>query len=425
MKKIFQSFFERNDDTLKSYEENLKWESALVSEALHDTRKRKFFAINFSIILFPGLIGGILAIVSYLDNTGMDDEYKVVYYWIAIVAISMFIGMANMITIKYIAAYKAQANLFIRQLNCLRQARDFVTYNRFEGKFPNNIHSLLDKEKLYYQIFGKHRKLYIGNEELRGRLVGSFSESADKSLIGFLFITSLTLISAPFICLAAISLAEWDSLKNIHFHFLDSKIFLIFLNILFIVASVILLMFGHWRNFTKLRTGDAITDRDEDHMTGSKRSKVKITADYVSVIVLIALSFYWIYPPLNMGMNESFKYLMGSIFLLILFSFLYNWKGKKNKVEQNNLEQKYMPLFEIKRTDYVSMLLVTLLAVYWFYLGWNTGISIFKTVILFLSILSLFLILVCVNKVFFDSLNRIHKSLVYKIQFSLFKTPRE
>ena len=194
----------KND--LRSYEENLRWESALVSEALHDTRKRKFFAINVSIILFPGLIGGILAIASYLEKMGVDQDEKVGYYWVTIVAISMFIGMANMISIKYIAAYKAQANLFIRQLNCLRQARDSVTYNRFEGKFPNDLSSLLDKSTTYYKIFGRHRKLYIGNEELRDRLVGSFSESADKSLIGFLFITSSTLISAPFIYLAAVSL---------------------------------------------------------------------------------------------------------------------------------------------------------------------------------------------------------------------------
>ncbi|MBA2659754.1 MAG: hypothetical protein H0U72_09500 [Nitrosospira sp.] len=31
---------------LESYEENLKWESQLVSEALLETRKRKIFAIN-------------------------------------------------------------------------------------------------------------------------------------------------------------------------------------------------------------------------------------------------------------------------------------------------------------------------------------------------------------------------------------------
>lgn len=428
---LINSDFKFKENDLRSYEENLKWESALISEALHDTRKRKFFAINVSIILFPGLIGGILAIASYLEKVGVDQDEKVGYYWVTIVAISIFIGIANMISIKYIAAYKAQANLFIRQLNCLRQARDSVTYNRIEGKFPKDLKFLLDKNTTYYKIFGRHRKLYIGNEELRDRLVGSFSESADKSLIGFLFITSSTLISAPFIYLAAVSFKKWDLLKDFHFYPLDSEISLIFLNMFFVVLAVLLLMLGHWENFTRLRTGDAITDISED-ITGRDEEGIihsikYFGTDFLALAVLSALSFYWICLPSYIEINKFLKYFMLILFALfqvifVISMFRQESMSKQNK--NNNVEQKkYKALFELKRTDYVAMVLVILLAVYWFYLGWNTGITVFKIVMLFLSILSAFLILVCVKKVFFDSLNRIHKSLVYKIEFSAFNVP--
>ncbi len=352
--------FRISEENLKSYEENLKWESELVSTALHETRKRKYSAIKASIILFPGLIGGMLAAISYLEksdsNTLSVADNWAGYYLVSIVSISMFIGMANMISIKYIAAYKAQANLFIRQLNCLRQARDSVTYYKFEGEFPINWRALFDKSGIYYKVFGKHRKLYIGNQEIRNRLIGSFSESADKSLISFLFLTSLTLISAPFIWLAAVSLKEWEKLSDHHLPFLDNPSYLISLNMIFIISAVIFFVVGHWENFRRLRAGGGGMDENEDE-------------------------------------------------------------------ESRNT---YTPLFILNKTDYVSVLFIIIIALYWMYLGFYASIFMldsseteFSIIMLTLSGLSLFLIIICVKKVFFDSLNRIYKSLVYKINGDL------
>lgn len=335
--------FKMNQGNLESYEANLKWESGLVSEALHETRKRKFFAINASMILFPGLIAGMLAAASYLEKfkAGID------FHWIAIVSISMFIGMANMISIKYIAAYKAQANLFIRQLNCLRQARDSITYYRLEGEYPIHLRSLVEGG-IYYKTFGKHRKLYIGNEELRDRLGGSFSESADKSLISFLFLTSLTLISAPIICLAAIALHKWQALGLNPLMFFDNEVYLVFFTMLMVISAIMLFVIGHWDNFKKLRT---------DHTA-------------------------------------------------------------PRSAEERNVANAYTPIFVLNVKDYVSMSLVVLLASYWAFLGWSTGQTVGNAIMLTLASISLFLIVMCVKKVFFDSLNRIHKSLVYKVNFN-------
>jgi len=363
-KRCTKDRFEINNDHLISFEENLKSESTLVSEALQETRKRKFFAINASMILFPGLIGGLLAVASSIENiTPEDPEFDISdYYWVALVAISMFIGMANMISIKYIAAYKAQANLFIRQLNCLRQVRDSITYYKFEGKYPIHVNALIEGST-YYRIFGKHRKLYVGNEELRDRLGGSFSDSADKSLIGFLFITSLTLISAPYICLAEISIENWSNLIGHHSSFLDNKAHLIFFNMLFVILSVVIFVWGHWENFKKLRTADLIQKAPEENS--------------------------------NSNSNESTEDI------------------------QNN-KNAYKELFKLKISDYVSMLLVVTLAIYWIYLGLNISedFTVFMVIMVTLSITSMFLILICIKKVFFDSLNRIHKSIVYKLDFS-------
>lgn len=334
--------FEIKRDHLESYEMSLRWESELISSALHETRKRKFFAINASMILFPGLIAGMLAAASYLEKL----EAGIDFHWIAVVSISMFIGMANMITIKYIAAYKAQANLFLRQLNCLRQARDSLTYYKFEGKYPVHLRSLVEGG-IYYKTFGKHRKLYIGNEELRERLGGSFSESADKSLISFLFITSLTLILAPFLCLAAVSLRAWETLPP-DFLLLTNATHLVFLTSLLLILAVIFFVNGHWKNFKKLRTDHADPNSPEEQLVGTG----------------------------------------------------------------------YKPIFILNIKDYISMFLVTISACYWAFLGWSANQAIANAVILILASISLFLILMCVKKVFFDSLNRMHKSLVYKINFN-------
>jgi hypothetical protein len=78
----------------------------------------------------------------------------------------------------------------------------------------------------------------------------------------------------------------------------------------------------------------------------------------------------------------------------------------------------YQPIFGWSINDYISMLLVSIVACYWAFLGWSTGQTVANAIMLTLASISLFLILMCVKKVFFDSLNRMHKSLVYKVNFN-------
>jgi hypothetical protein len=329
---------------LTSHEENLRWESELVSDALDKTRKRKFFAISASMIIFPGLIGGMLSVVSVMTQIGIKEAD---FQWLSIVSISMFIGIANMVTIKYIAAYKAQANLFIRQLNCLRQARDSLTYYKFEGEYPIHLRSLVE-EGIYYKVFGRHRKLYIGNEELRDRLGGSFSDSADKSLICFLFLTSLTLISAPIVCLAAFSL-NGKTVPDQYPYVLNGA-HLIFLTMSVLFLAVMLFVIGHWKNFKRLRT---------DHVT------------------------------------------------------------KKNYEKKDASKYKYDPIFSLNLRDYIAILLILVSASLWAYKGWSSRPpTVANALLVVLAICSMFLIVMSVKKVFFDSLNRIHKSLFYRININ-------
>jgi len=339
-KRSKQSSFTVETDSLKSHEENLKWEFKVMTDNLNEIRKRKFFAINASMILFPGLIGGLAAIASLNDITKIEEGLQ----WAAVVTVSMFIGMANMIAIKYIAAFKSQSNLAIRQINCLRQALDSMTYYRFEGKFPIHLKAL-SEGGVYYKIFGKHRKLPVGNEGLRNRFIGSFTESADKSLIGFLFFTSTILVSAPFLYLVSVSMSNWETITQYYHYLLGYKNEAIAITLLFLVAAVGAFVFAHWSDFKHLRTGDGAVSENE------------------------------------------------------------------NPIEMPEV------LFNFNKLDYIPMTLFVIPAIFWITIGWLHTKTIFSVIVFCLVFVSIFLMATCVHKVFFDSLNRINKSLISKSCF--------
>jgi len=324
-------------ESFKNHENNLKWEFELVSSCLNEVRRRKFFAINASMILFPGLIGALAAITS-----AKVGENNPGFYWLTVVLISMFIGTANMIAIKYIAAFKAQANLHLRQINCLRQAIDSIAYFRFEGKYPIHLNALMEGG-VYYKVFGKHRKLPIGNEGLRNRFMGSFSESADKSLIGFLFFTSSILISAPYIYLMSTSLVNWEIFPEAHFF---SKLFMVNATLLFLIFSVFIFIYIHRESFRALRTGDGAWDESQ-----VKKDNPKV-------------------------------------------------------------------LFKYELFDFFPAMLILIPSVYWAFFSVNSNDSIYSSVLVILSVVSIFMFFMSVKKVFFDSLNRINKSMTSKSSWS-------
>ncbi len=332
-KRSDKNSFDITDEDVKSHEANIKWEFGVLSNTLNEIRRRKFFAINASMILFPGLIGALAVITSAKvssDNPG--------FYWVSMVSISMFIGLANMIAIKYIAAFKAQANLHLRQLNCLRQALDSIAYLRFEKKYPVHLKSLKEGG-VYYKTFGKHRKLPVGNEGFRNRFMGAFSESADKSLIGFLFFTSSILLSAPYIYLISVSLTNWS--KFVDFHYL-SMIATVNVTLGCLILSVLLFVFIHRNSFAKLRNGDGV----------SKVPQVK---------------------------DDSSRLL-----------FEYNW------------------------WDVLPTLLILMPSIYWIVFSIVSTSSIYSWILVVFAVISLSMFFTCVRKVFFDSLNRIHKSMISK-----------
>ncbi len=86
---------------------------------------------------------------------------------------------------------------------------------------------------------------------------------------------------------------------------------------------------------------------------------------------------------------------------------------KEEKSRANEIE-----IFKTKWTDHVSRILVLILAIFWICLGLKE-ISVFSVIMTTLALISLVLIIICVNKVFFDSLNRIHNLICHRLEISI------
>ncbi len=336
-KRCDKTEFKISAEHLESHEENLKWEFEQTSQSLNEIRKRKFIAINASMVMFPGLVGALAAITTMNELSLFTESMQ----WVAVLIVSIFIGLANMIAIKYIAAFKSQSTLAIRQINCLRQALDSITYFKFEGKFPIHLKALAEGS-IYFKTFGKHRKFPVGNEGFRNRFIDSFSVSADKSLIGFLYLTSVLLVGAPFIYWIAVSYTRRDSL----FASLSgySHVFIALTLFIFIVG-VFAFVFAHWTDF---------------------------------------------------------KYL---------------GKDEEEEVRKNQKELPFDILFCFNKFDCIPIALFAITGLFWVVVGLSQSKTIFSIIILSLTVVSTVILIASVHKVFFDSLNRINKSLITKSCF--------
>ncbi|MCF6211300.1 MAG: hypothetical protein L3K24_11690 [Gammaproteobacteria bacterium] len=184
-----------SDGDWKEYIERIQWEQNTLFDYLKDIQRKKFLVINYAVGIFPFLVAAIITTYSYISKASGGSLSGVVIG--LFIVILMAAGASNMVAIKYIAAFKANAILLIRQIICLRQALDTVNYCMFEGELPKNIDPLRNRDTKYWSVFGRHRKLPIGNSGYRRHYLDNYSESADKTVIVFIFIVSSLLLCAP------------------------------------------------------------------------------------------------------------------------------------------------------------------------------------------------------------------------------------
>ncbi len=300
---------------IDAYEKNIKWEMECVSQYLSEVRRRKFFAINASIIFFPGLVSAVAAIASTKLIQGGEETNL----WVVFLFISMFVGAANMIAIKYISAFKSQFILALRQISCLRQALDSITYFRIEGVFPIHRRALM-KGGVYYKVFGKHRKLPIGNEGYRGRFQRSPFASADMTLIHFLYLNSITLMLAPFMYIVVMAKGKWGELSSDlprSYGFEDSLL----LTAGFLILGVIIISVMHFRKIEKVKKDEEkeTPEAEERDAKKAKRHFKLNTWDIIVTTVFILFPLlYWVY--VGVDLTENIKEHIGIFFLLMSIS---------------------------------------------------------------------------------------------------------
>ena len=182
------------DTEWTSYIERLQWEQNTLFDYLKDIQRKKFLVINYAVGIFPFIVSAIIAAFSYKIAGSAERSGVLVGFFLTIL---MAAGASNMVAIKYIAAFKANAILLIRQIICLRQALDSVTYHLIEGALPTKIDALRNNTTKYWEVFGRHRKLPIGNNGYRSHYLDNYCESADETVVTFLYVISSMLLFSP------------------------------------------------------------------------------------------------------------------------------------------------------------------------------------------------------------------------------------
>lgn len=212
-------------DRAHDFLEMLQWNYINLQDFLRDKEKKKlaFVAGTFAVFsLFTTVLLSVLA-------TASKDEKALFTLWFIIPFIIFIVGVAivNVSMIKYIVALKLDTLLAMRQLNCVRQGIHSISYLLFEGEFPKPFEqhmftqggreafrdTLLDVDRGYWHIFGRHEKYALNNKEMRD-LYNSWKvyyRSADFFAICALVIFTLMLVLSPFFY---VFVANIDLTKN-------------------------------------------------------------------------------------------------------------------------------------------------------------------------------------------------------------------
>ncbi len=173
---VSETYLYKND--LNGVYEKLKHEEITILDFLKHLDNRKAYAIRSSFAVFSIIISALVAIYTFSHRSG--ETMALMYPFNALFAFVLIgLGAANLVIIKLIMNYRAGLLLAFRQANCIRQAIDRVFYTMLEGRFPKQVDDLRDKETIYWDLLGQHRKLPIDNTDLRAQN-NSWYKSSDE-----------------------------------------------------------------------------------------------------------------------------------------------------------------------------------------------------------------------------------------------------
>ena len=135
----------------------------------------------------------------YVKEDGVNIQFPFNYVF-GLMLVS--IGLVNFVIIKELLSIHSSRVITLRQANCLRQAMDSIRYKKYVGTYPESVSDLLDQSTEYWKRFGRHRKLPLENDGLRGSERGIF-RSPDKFMILILATMSLIVMMSPVVYLSA------------------------------------------------------------------------------------------------------------------------------------------------------------------------------------------------------------------------------
>jgi hypothetical protein len=180
-----RSFREISENMVASYLHTLKWEQEQLVEFFKDQEKKKLTILNSFIGTFTVYISALMAITFFGNKATQEtlgpaliNSYYLMYF-----IVLLGLGVINTILIKYLMSLRAGSILSARQMNCMRQAIDNITYSIFEGKYPENAKDLENKGTSYFQIFGKHRKLPLHNDSLKQSIKSHIKPADDFTIV--------------------------------------------------------------------------------------------------------------------------------------------------------------------------------------------------------------------------------------------------
>ena len=180
-------------------EQNKLWEEL----DKRDDSKITILKISFGI--FSLFVTGMLTAVSFGDAS--KELFNSPEFNTLLVLIVGGMGLINFSLIKYIVMFTHSRLLFTRQINCLRHSMDSCIFSMIEGHPPSNSSDHYknkckndDEQNMYYQIFGKHRKLPIENNEFR-EFHKKIFESADDVAITVISILTVSMTAIPVVYL--------------------------------------------------------------------------------------------------------------------------------------------------------------------------------------------------------------------------------
>lgn len=172
--------------------ETMKWDQEKAMSLYKGYEDDKIIFIKLTIGVYSVFITGLIAVFSFSMKKGgtfsLAPPFDILF---AIALIGM--GLIGLSLLKYVIWKRAEGIKTVRQMNCNRQAIDSIMFHCFEGRYPSDKQELKDRDTLYWNVLGKHRRLPTDNDPMRENQA-YFFESLPLSPDNFLILVMTVLI---------------------------------------------------------------------------------------------------------------------------------------------------------------------------------------------------------------------------------------